>query len=292
MGKLALIGALAPLVLLATTPARADFRAPIAGAEPAVPSDFVITVRPHRTHPHPGPMPGATPILPSRFVPRDGAPAALPLPASLAAPSPPAHVPGMGFSASPEIWTLPLVDRRLPLAEREADLAVELKDAIQRIEPVYDPLRPQEPDVEDPMIVSAGTAAMDSVFADHWRRATPDPRISTRVRYIAMAWQRPQPLPCRAFAIARTGADGSAAPADLAPLDCRRLLAYERLAYDAGPPPAIAIAAASLPVFAAPMPGARMSSAAFWAARRAQIADITARLHEQWQSRRQAARAP
>ena len=252
MSKPAYIGALASLLLLCA-PARADWRTPIAGAPP---------------------------ILPARFLPREAK-----IVATL--PSAPAAAAELSDAESdaPIAWIAPLVDRRLTAAERTADLAPELQDAIMRIEPMYDPTRIYGAATPVRMSVSAGTAAMDSVFADRWQRADPDANVNQRVRYIALAWHRRGPLACDAFMKNRPRA-GYEQPAltELSRVDCALLARVQTQGFDEEPPAPIVVGWIAVPAFAAPMPGSRMSSDAFWAARRADIARVEAelRLRQVW----------
>ena len=236
MSKPAYIGALASL-LLTCMPAWADWRAPIAGAPP---------------------------ILPARFLPRD---ATAPTAAEVA--------PELNDADAPIAWIAPLVDRRLTLAERSADLAPDLLEAIMRIEPMYDPTRIYGTEPPSKLVVSAGTATMDSVFADRWRRADPDANVSQRVTYIATAWHRRDALPCDAFKKNRKRA-GYEQPAltALTLADCAELARGETPGFDSATPVPIVSGWIAVPTFAAPMPGSCMSSVAFWAARREEIARI------------------
>ncbi len=168
----------------------------------------------------------------------------------------------------------PLFDRHLSAAEKAADLAPDLLDAIMRIEPIYDPTRLAGPGSPQVMRVSAGTAAMNNVFADRWRLADLDANVDLTTTVIAIGWHATGKFPCRAFATRRATPDGDTATAALAPGECAVLLAGEARGFANPPARPIAVAAPDVPVFAAPLPGARMASAAFWAAQKARIAAI------------------
>ncbi|VVB45563.1 exported protein of unknown function [Beijerinckiaceae bacterium RH AL1] len=226
-----------------------------------------------------GAIAGSRPILPARFVPRQPPRLVAALPEMRDAPEMPA-------ADSPISWIAPLVDRHLSGPQKSADIAPDLLEAISRIEPIYDPTRLEGPQTPVRLSVSAGTAAMDNVFADSWDRADPDANVNQRVPYIAMAWMRRGALPCEAFmkVRARVGYERPALSA-LTDLDCARLLRAESApARDAAAPVPIVAGWIAVPAFAAPMPGSRLSSAAFWAARRAEIARVEdeLRLRQVW----------
>ena len=255
MPKFAFLITLASLVaaaLLAGGPARAEWRGPIAGSRP---------------------------ILPSRFVPSE--------PPRLVAALPEFRGAIEDTQAdSPISWIAPLVDRRLSASQKSAGIAPELLEAILRIEPIYDPTRLEGPQSPVRASVSAGTAAMANVFADSWDRADPDANVSQRVSYIAMAWTRHGALPCDAFMKnrARAGYERPALSA-LSAADCAELLRAEEAApSDTAAPVPIVPGWIAVPTFAAPMPGSRLSSEAFWAARRAEIASVEEelRLRRTW----------
>ena len=223
---------------------------------------------------------GSKPILPARFVQREPPRLVAALPEM---PAEPAALPG---ADSPISWIAPLVDRRLSEAQRTASLAPELQDAIMRIEPIYDPTRLEGPQVPVKLSVAAGTASMNNVFADGWERSDPDANVSRRVPYIAMAWQHGGELPCDAFlkTRARAGYEQPALTA-LTQADCEELLrAQAATADEAAAPVPIVPGRIAVPTFAAPMPGSRLSSEAFWAARRAEIArvEIDLRMRQTW----------
>ena len=146
----AFIGVLAPLLLVGW-PAAAGLRASIAGANPVLPPRFT---------------PMRYEVLGPIGYPRDTQLRGdVDAPVETAAPS--------------AVWAFPLVDRHLTAAEKIGALAPDLLEAIGRIEAMYDPKRLDGTGAPPPMAVSAGTAAMNNVFADRWRRADPDPTMST-----------------------------------------------------------------------------------------------------------------
>lgn len=255
-------------------------------------------------------IPGGHPILPARFV-ADSKTAvvadfgALPSPASFQAAQalqaaqslkaaqalkaaqmlrvahPLQPAPAGPLDPLPLRWSPPLVDRTLTASEREENLAPELQEAINRIEPIYDPTRLDGPQDVLPLHVSAGTASMNDVFGERWTIATDDPNVNAKVYSIAMAWQMKGPQPCDAFAKNRVHDIGAPALTQLFAADCARLQIRQVRQSD-GPIP-IVVARISVPVFAAPLPGSRMSSGDFWAAQRSRIDAIQARLHRKWE---------
>lgn len=183
--------------------------------------------------------------------------------------------------ASVATWTRPLTERQLGVTEKAADLAPDLLDAVLRIESIYDPTRVDFLGEASVMEVRAGTASMNNVFADRWRLADTDPNVHYRVRYLAQAWMQPGDRDCDAFSKNRRS-DGGPALTALSASDCERLVRLR--SYPDDPWMVIARAAVDLPVFAAPLPGARLSSIDFWAAQKARIAAIQARLQNKWQA--------
>jgi hypothetical protein len=179
------------------------------------------------------------------------------------------------------VWSMPLVDHDLTAAEKAAPLDGGLIEAMARIEPIYDPTRLDGPGAL-PMAVSAGTASMINVFADRWSQASADPNVNIKVRFIAMAWQPHGARACDAFSKMRAHGWGDPALTGLSGEDCEMLAARQVRPWDQAPVP-VAVAWISLPIFAAPLPGSRMSSTDFWAARRAKILEIQARLRQKWE---------
>ena len=227
------------------------------------------------------PISGAPAALPSRFVP---------MRYTITQPNPPPTVapePTRPVVERPFVFALPLVDRRLSLTEKAAPLAGALIDAMARIEPLYDPTLIDGPADDHAMSVSAGTAMMDDVFADHWHAASADPNVNRKVPYLAMAWERMPGLACDAFFKNRAHGYGDPALTALTPSDCAALSPRQAAGLDR--PLEIASGRNSVPVFAAPLPGSRLSSADFWAAQRARIAAIQAHLHRKWQPARREA---
>ena len=251
MSRLVIIGALAPLLVLGVQ-ARADWRSPISGARPILPTIFT----PQRY------VIGTLTITPAS-VPR-------PAPASV--------------TPSQPMWSLPLLDRKPSAEEKAVDITPELQDAILRIEPIYDPTRLEGADALIGMTISAGTASMDNVFADRWRRADTDANVNAKAAYIASVWRRSDRQSCDAFTKNRTHAFGDPALTAMDADDCRALLEQSSKGFDDAAPSPIVAAHIDVPVFAAPLPGSRLSSQDFWAVRRARIADIQAHLQRKWRS--------
>ena len=183
-----------------------------------------------------------------------------------------------GPSRATFAFDTPLFDRHLSAAEKAADLAPELVDAILRIEPIYDPTRLEGPVAPPTMMVSAGTAAMNNVFADRWRLATADATVTLTTTSIAHAWMGKGTRACEAFTTRRATPDGDQVIAALTRSECALLLTTEAAGFSDAPPIPVAAARLDVPVFAAPLPGARMTSADFWAAQKVRIAAIQRKL--------------
>ncbi len=187
-------------------------------------------------------------------------------------------------------WAKPLFDRRLSQAEKTAALAPELIDAVLRIEPIYDPTRLAGPDTPAAMAISGGTAAMDNVFADRWRLADPDANVAQRTTTLATVWQTKGALPCEAYTKSRLVGPDEVVATALTGAECALLIATQARGFaQVGPIPIATAPSGSVPVFAAPLPGSRMSSADFWAARKARVAAIQDRLPGSWSTMKGAA---
>ena len=215
------------------------------------------------------------------------------------------HAPTLGLKASPPMlfalvvplrrrgasggtvftWSRPLFDRRLSQTEKGAALAPELMDAILRVEPIYDPTRLEGSFTTQPMAIGAGTAAMDNVFADRWRLADPDANIAQTTTALAIVWQANGALPCEAFTRRQLIGPDEIVATTLTGTECALLLAREArgFAQDA-PIPIVKASSSSVPVFAAPLPGSRMSSTDFWAAQKARVAAIRSKLPGSWRT--------
>ncbi len=209
---------------------------------------------------------GAAPILPAMFTPSG----------QVAARSP--------ESALGRQWSPPLLERRIAQADRDDAIAPELDDAILRIESFYDPTR-VDPIGEAPRwIVRAGTASMNNVFGDRWHLADTDPNVNVATRYIALAWSRTSDDDdCHAFTKNRATIGGLALSA-LSGDDCARLARLRADQEESWTRMALAPIEPPTPIFAAPLPGARLSSQEFWAAQKARIAAIQARLRRKWRT--------
>lgn len=237
-------------VVVSSGVARADWRDPIAGAMPIRPARFETR---------------ETPLTVHARLPQD-----LPQPTSA--------------DGVPDTrWSLPLVDRRLDARTRAVPLAPALLEAINRIEPIYDPTLLEGPLDIMPMRISAGTAEMRDVFADHWRVASADANVDTDANPIAFAWTASaSPRPCPAYRVRRRHAWREPALSAPSATDCRAIATWQARGYAEAIPLALATASPPLPIFAAPEPGSRMSSTDFWAARRAQIAGIHDHFQRKW----------
>lgn len=150
-------------------------------------------------------------------------------------------------------WT-PLLDLHPSLAERAAPLPAELTDAILRIEGIYDPTRIGYFGRALRMEVRAGTMSMNNVFADGWMVSFADPNVHRRLRYLAEGWLWPGPSACADFRRVRPH-DSLATFDQLSDQDCRWLRARHVMDRSA----TVVAAPLSLPVFAAPYPGNRLS---------------------------------
>lgn len=261
MQKHAVIGATA-LLFLCGSLARADWLTPIAGGKPILPSRFISGFASPNV---------VAPLASLALVREKTEPAGTLLPSDPDEPDMPA--------VDVHVRWIPLVDKVLSQSQRGADLSGDLLNAIMRIEPIYDPTRLGGPSETAPFAISPGTAAMNNVFADRWQVADSDPNVNVKVAYVAAAWQRQGDLPCDAFTKNRAHGEGVPALTALSQADCQRIRARAALGFRDPPPIPIVTARLSVPVFAAPMPGSRMSSKDFWAAQRARIAAIEASLH-------------
>ena len=300
MLKRASIGAFVPLLLVVAPVTAADWTSStMVGAKPILPSRFT----PMGYELVPDPQSAAAPPSPfgqlgsiARASPA-AEPARLQAPPATRQPVPldratTASIEGNATLKPREgasTWTLPLFDRRLSQQQRDADLATDLVDAITRIVPLYDPTRLEGPEDGTLLKVSSGTAVTDSVFADRWRRADEDPNVNVKVAYLAYAWQM-KPAPCDAFFKNRAHGFGEPALTALAAEDCRRIADNQARGFAATLPASIVAAAVSVPVFAAPLPGSRLSSKDFWAAQRARVAAIQAHLAQRFHPFGEAAR--
>jgi len=180
-------------------------------------------------------------------------------------------------------WSPPLLERRIGQADRDDAIAPDLDDAILRIESVYDPTRVDLIGEAPRWVVRAGTASMNNVFADRWHLADTDPNVDYTVRYIAEAWTRTQDTACRGFTKTRLSLGGWGLGA-MTSEDCARIARLRSDTEESWTRMTLAIAAPPTPIFAAPLPGARLSSQDFWAAQRARIAAIQARLRRKLRS--------
>lgn len=219
-------------------------------------------------------MPGATAMLPTSFEPGL---------APLTVHALPRAAPAPDGAAVPPGWNQPLVDRRLDTATRSAPLSADLLETMSRIEPIYDPTLLEGPNVIVPMRISAGTAETRDLFGDHWRMASADANVDVDARPIATVWLAGgAPRPCIGYTVRRSHAWREPALTAPTAADCRAIQARQLRGFKDAAFLPIAIAAPPLPVFAAPAPGARMSSADFWAAQKARITAIRDHLHRKW----------
>ena len=224
---------------------------------------------------------GGRAILPPRFVPP-------PSDATTAADArKPARDPSEA-SPNPLVarWSLPLMDRSLTTTERTDGLAADLQEAINRLEPIFDPTRLDGPLDAVPLRVSAGSASLDDVFGEHWHLASDDPNIEIRVSSVGLAWRLAALLPCDFFIKRRPREVGDLALDSLTPEDCARIMRRRAKHFDDSKPMIVVSAPISLPAFAAPPPGARLSSGDFWAAQKARVEAVEARLQQRWDSAR------
>lgn len=164
------------------------------------------------------------------------------------------------------------LELHLSAADKAVGLAPHLLDAILRMEGMYDPTRVRVFGSALRMQIRPGTASMTDVFGDRWTRVSVDPNLHRRVRYIAEGWLRPRAGGCDDFWMFRRN-ESPVMIDRLAPHECRQL----RSSDDAAAP--VVAARLSLPAFAAPYPGNRLSSAEL---RAEQAAHIQATLQKQW----------
>jgi hypothetical protein len=112
---------------------------------------------------------------------------------------------------------------------------------------------------------------MNNVFADFWRIADTDANVDYRVKYIAEAWHQRNIRDCAAFS-KRRFMFGTIVQGNLYESDCIRLKLLRNHSDDLFANFRIVAAALSVPVFAAPLPGDRLSTHDFWAKQEARIA--------------------
>ncbi len=220
---------------------------------------------------------GGRAILPPRFVPSSSDPVTASLPRKL--PRDTSETPPNPLMAR---WILPLMDRALTPTERTDGLAPELQEAINRVEPMFDPTRLDGPLDAIPLRISTGSASLDDVFGEHWHLASDDPNIEIRVSSVGLAWRLAALLPCDFFLKRRPREVGDLALDSLTEEDCARMMRRRAKRFDDSRPIVIVSASISLPAFAAPSPGARLSSSDFWAAQKARVEAVEARLQQKW----------
>ena len=181
-------------------------------------------------------------------------------------------------------WSLPLVSRFLSPSRRLESMASDLQDAINRIEPMYDRTRLDGLYTDTVVVlrVSSGTASLSDVFGEHWHLASDDPNVNARVSVIGLAWRRTTAEPCEAFTKNRQHDIGEPTLTSLDVWDCRQLQVRQAPHFNDAEPVPLVVAPLSVPVFAAPMPGSRLSSDDFWAAQKARINAIQERLRRKW----------
>lgn len=162
-------------------------------------------------------------------------------------------------------WTPPLLfERTLSQAERMRDLAPDLKDAILRMDGMYD--------------------AVVGVDPSENRIGWVPPAVpSATVRQRTTASYMEGLGPCEVYVQPRSRRTRSLALA--ASQDCFTMMRSEPWHMRGLERSAFASAADSAPVFAAPLPGARMSSKAFWAAQKQRVLAMEAKLNHGWHER-------
>ncbi len=195
---------------------------------------------------------------------------ALSHPAGVAAQESPAQA-SLGAS-----WSRPLFDRTLSASERRAPLPPEFDDAIMRIEGIHDPTRVGLFGPALRMQVRAGTASMTDVFGDRWLLRDNDPNVHYRVRFLARAWLFAGERTCDEFRRFRTE-DGTVALDRLSTADCARLQRGNKAGW-ADMYPRVATAPLTLPLFAAPYPGGRLSAVDLRAAQEARVRALREKL--------------
>jgi hypothetical protein len=168
-----------------------------------------------------------------------------------------------------------LFDRTLSVQEKSVPIGTDFIDAILRIEGIYDPTRIGLFGPSLRMQIRPGTMSMSNVFADQWYVAARDPNIHYRTDVLAETWLWPVPRDCEGFK--RFRPDDSEIVFDrLSAQDCQAIK---------GPIETYGVvvsAPLSLPVFAAPYPGNRLSSADFISAQEAHVRAIRERLRLKW----------
>ena len=241
---------------------------------------------------------GSRAILTTQFVPRSsvvaGSSAAAPSAADDEARETNEALQNAALPALTVHWSLPLVSRFLSPSRRLESMAADLQDAINRIEPMFDRTRLDGlySDTAVPLRVSSGTASLSDVFGEHWHLASDDPNVNAKVSVIGLAWRRTAAEPCEAFTKNRQHEFGEATLTTLDEWDCRKLRARQAPHFNDADQIPLVVAPLSVPVFAAPMPGSRLSSQDFWAAQKARINAIQARLRQKWDAARPAPPKP
>ena len=179
-----------------------------------------------------------------------------------------AGAPSFAASASDRPF---LTDLHLSAEERQAPLAPDLIDASDRIEGIYDPTRIGLLGRSLRMMVRPGTAVMDSIFAERWSIATPDPNVHRRTRYLALAWMWPAEPRCDDFSRFRPH-EGSIVFSQLTPGDCARIVHLREGNRSRATIVPVVVVPLSVPVFAAPYAGNRFTEADLRALMAARIA--------------------
>ena len=224
----------------------------------------------------------ARPVVPR---PRPAAPRLVPAAIALRA------VPNLPLSAAtaaampvPASFFPPLTERTLSASRRAEPIEPELREAMERIEPVMDPTRLDGPFVPPVFRIWPGTASLVDAFGEHWRLASDDPNVQLPVSPYALAWHRAASLACDDFVKNRAHPVGAPALSALSRADCERVRRRAAQRRDDAAPVPIVAAALKLAVFAAPPPGSRMTSQDFWAAQKARVEAARTALLRKWRA--------
>lgn len=205
-----------------------------------------------------------------------------------------AALPAAVFPTPPPMVSAEARARFLPLVAREAaivGLPVAIADAVARIESGYDPSVVGSVGEIGLMQVRPATAAMLGFRGTPADLAAPDVNVRYGVAYLAEAWRRADGDLCRALMKYRAG-HGSETMSPLSQAYCARAQAIlgdrpagtaliARRWTGAAPPPSVR-GQAALPD---PEDAASAPAGSFWAAHRARVAKLNAKVVAKWRAR-------
>lgn len=161
-------------------------------------------------------------------------------------------------------WVTPLMDRVLRTSEQTRDLAPDLREAMSRIDGLYTTVLKLDPN------------DITLAWSDHSTVRTFKP-LRTTASYMeglgpCEVFTRPRQRHARTLTL-------------LSPADCYGLMRSEPRRLRGLTATVMTSSNDSAPLFAAPLPGARLSSQEFWTEQKARIKSIEAQLHGGWHER-------